>query len=754
MSPADAIAGRPHRTGGLRVTIALWLALQAMVIPLFSVIAAGSWVLGALALPALLLAVGYLLRRRRLPAVAVSGVELAVWVAAISLVYFPMDSLLGFIPTGGALDAGRLLVQSASNEILLGAAPLPASDGLNFLVVASLGLLTIALDHVVLTARMPLLASIALVAVWLVPAIAVPSGVDVIAFAALAASLLFLLRADTRTREAPASAGRTAGVAPVAVAIGAVAIIAALVAGPAIPPPAVSAAGNGLIASIDPSLDLGDDLRQRSDTPVLSTYSDAPTPPYLRVATLSVLNGDVWMPDRLRSVPLSEAPLEPVAVDEGVRLTEYRTFVSITQLSSAYLPVSFPAVGVEGLDGEWRSVPYSRTVQSGQSNAQGQEYEVVSHVPRPTLEQIRAAEAGIDESQIDLTARPEGTPPIVGELAAQVTAGATTDYDRLIALQDWFRGSEFTYSLTAPVADGFDGSSAEAVAEFLDRKEGYCVHFAGAFALMARSLDMPTRIVVGFLPGDFTGESVDGMRVAEATTGQLHAWPEVYFRGIGWVQFEPTKSLGTQTRFAPAASAETDDGGTDVGEPTPTATATAPASAAPNGADRDTDTQAGAVAGRAFDPRPALTVLGVALLIVLAPGAAGALRRRWLLHRARGGDVTAAWRYVQDAAIDVGVDVTSAETPRAFGARMISVAGAPAADMRRLVTAVEYASYAPGVGDRAGDLVSAATAVRDGVLAAVGTRTRAAALLLPRSLVVRPGSAFAERMTAAPASTR
>lgn len=752
MSAAD---GRPAaRTGTLRVTIALWLALQAMVIPLFSVLSPGQWVLGALVVPAILLAVGYLLRRRRLPAVAISGVELVVWVAVITLLFLPRESILGVIPTGASFGAATRLVQSASSEILLGAAPLPPSGGLDFVIVASLGLLTIAVDHVVLTARMPLLASIALVAVWLVPAITVPSGVDVVAFALLAASLLFLIRADTRSRDTPVAGGRTAGVAPVAISIGAVAIVAALVVGPALPPPAVSAGGGGLIASIDPSLDLGDDLRQRSDVPVLSMYSDAPTPPYLRVATLSVFDGEVWMPDRLRSVALEEAPLEAVTVDEGVRVTEYRTVVSISQLSSAYLPVPFPAVEVSGLDGLWRSVPYSRTIQSAQSNAQGQGYEVITHVPRPTLEQIRAAETEITDSRIDLESLPEGMPPVIAERAAQVTAGATNDYDRLIALQDWFQGSEFTYSLTAPVADGFDGSSAEAVADFLDKKEGYCVHFAGAFALMARSLDMPTRIAVGFLPGSFTGDTVDGMRVTEATTRQLHAWPEVYFSGIGWVQFEPTKSLGTQTRFAPASAVATDDGGTDVGEPTPTPTATSTATAGPNPVDRDADAQGGAVAGRTIDPRPFFTALGIVIAALLAPAAAGALRRVVLARRARLGDVSAAWRYAQDAALDLGVDVTASDSPRAFGARLMATADAPAAETGQLVSAIERASYAPSTGAPLGDLAAPARAVRSGMLAAATGRARTISILLPRSLVVRPGSVFAEHIVSAPASTR
>src|SRR5690606_8316283 len=130
--------------------------------------------------------------------------------------------------------------------------------------------------------------------------------------------------------------------------------------------------------------------------------------------------------------------------------------------------------------------------------------------------------------------------PAIAETADEVTAEATNDYDRLIALQAWFRGPEFAYSLDAPVADGFDGTGADAVAEFLDVREGYCVHFASAFAIMARTLDMPSRIVVGFLPGVNTNETVDGERVGAVSTSMVHAWPEVHFDGIGWVAFEPT----------------------------------------------------------------------------------------------------------------------------------------------------------------------------------------------------------------------
>lgn len=756
MSASEA-APRRRPSGEVRLTIALWLSLVVTMVPLLRVVHSGGWAPGAALLSALLLGCGFALRRTgRVPAVAVTLVELAVWAGAVTAVFFPAQALFGVVPTGGALAEAVETVQTAAQEIFVGVAPIEASSAVSAVIVASVGLLTIGLDHVVLTARLPLLGAVALVIVWLVPAIAVPAGVDVLAFVLLAVAVLWLLRAETRTREAPSSAPRAGGVTAVAVAIGAVAITAALVAGPALPPPTAQPGGAGVAASIDPSLDLGDDLRRPNDIPVLTVRTDAPQPPYLRVATLSLFDGDVWQPDRTRSVPLSDGGLEAVAAADGVRITEYRTNVAISQLASTYLPVPFPAVGVTGLEGgDWRAVPYNRTVLTGDGSTQGQSYEVVSHVPRPTREQIRAAPARLADTSLDLYAIPVGTPAVIGDVARRVTAEAANDYDRLIALQSWFRGPEFTYSLTAPVEDGFDDAGVAAVAAFLDRKQGYCVHFAGSFALMARTLGMPSRVVVGFLPGTATNDTVDGQRVVEVTTGQLHAWPEVFFEGIGWVPFEPTKGLGTATQFASAAE-PAEAGGEDVVAPTAAPTPTASSTGGP--ANRpDQPAEAGAATGRAFDPRPLLTALLVVLVVVAGPAALAALRRRMLHVR---GDVGAAWRLVQDTAIDLGIPVRLSESPRAFGARLVAAHGAPRTEMDRLVGAMERASYAPSAAGRAADgagaaaiaadgagtaAIAAAEAVRRGLWAGLDGSERLRRAVLPRSLVIRPGSAFADR---------
>ncbi|MGB4780241.1 transglutaminaseTgpA domain-containing protein, partial [Microbacterium sp.] len=577
---------------------------MATLVPLTRVVAAGAWIPGSAALSATMLALGYLLRRLRVPAAGVTLALLATWTAIVTGAFFAADALFVVVPTGAVFGEAAHLVQVAAGEILVGVAPLPVTTAVAFVIVASLSLLTVALDHVVLTARMPLLAAIALVTVWLIPAIAVPAGIDVVAFALLAASVLYLIRAETRTREAPASATRSGGVTAVAITIGAVAIVGALVTTPVLPAP-VLGAGASVATSIDSTLDLGADLRRRNDVPVLTMHGDASTLPYLRVATLSRFDGAVWEPDRTRSLPLTEG-LEPLAVGEGVAVTEQRTTIAVSSLSSSALPVPFAAVAITGVDDSWRISPYSATVLSGRSSAQGQNYEVLSQRATPTLEQIQAAPAATAESRVDVQSLPEDTPAIIGELAVQVTASAQSDYDKLLALQTWFRGPEFTYSLDAPVEDGFDDQGTLAVAEFLEVKEGYCVHFAGAFALMARALDMPSRIVVGFLPGPYTGDEVDDEPIALVTTSQLHAWPEVFFEGIGWVGFEPTKSLGTPTRFA-SATDPAGGAGAEPEQPTPTASSAPSSTAGPAERPDQESVDASGATARMIDLRPLLS---------------------------------------------------------------------------------------------------------------------------------------------------
>jgi hypothetical protein len=138
-------------------------------------------------------------------------------------------------------------------------------------------------------------------------------------------------------------------------------------------------------------------------------------------------------------------------------------------------------------------------------------------------------------------------------------------------------------------------------------------------------------------------------------------------------------------------------------------------------------------------------VLGI-LLALAIPALLRELRRRQMIASARTGDAAAGWLAVQDAAIDLGIDVPASESPRSLGTRLVQEHSAPAAEMSLLISSIERASYAPG-GKHAfwqGEAIAeAATRVRAAMLASVDPPRRLLAILVPRSLVIRPGSVYA-----------
>ncbi|HWI31733.1 MAG TPA: DUF3488 and transglutaminase-like domain-containing protein [Microbacterium sp.] len=746
-----------RRRPDLALTIGVGATLLAALMPLLRVITPDWWFFGTIVMVAAVLAAGYVARHFAVPAVAVTLIEAAVWLVLLTVLFGRDSALFGIIPTPETFRSVPPLIEAASREVALGSAPLDAEVPLSFLTIGAVGLLAIIIDHVVLTARMPLLAGVGLIAVSLIPAIAVPGEVDVTSFVMLAAGILFLLRAETRSRESRRENRGTApsGVSAVASGIGAIAVVVAISITPLLPEAATQpGAGFGPRGNtIDPSLALGDDLRQPRDAEVLRLHSDSTTTPYLRAVTLSEFTGRVWVPDAGRTSPLEDG-LGEVQVDDDIRVTEYRTGIEVIDLTSRWLPVAFPAVAVDGLEGEWLGVPDNRTVVSDRFSSNQQTYEVITHVPRPTLEQIRDAETGLGVAPGDATSLPPRMPAIVSELALQVTEGAASDYDALVALQRWFRSGEFEYSLDAPVDDAFDGSGLQAIERFLQVRSGYCVHFASTFAVMARTLNMPSRVVVGYLPGTSTRDSIDGETVFSVSSSQLHAWPEVHFEGIGWIPFEPTSGRGVPTTFAPASVLAPSDG-TDLGPSLAPGQTPAPTSSlSTDGAPTIPQGGAGS-ADQPFNPLPVLAI-GFGIIVLLAiPSLLREWRRRVQVSAAHAGDAGAAWRELQNTALDLGVPVPASESPRALGARLVAMHGAPEDAIADLVDGIEYASYARGGRHQFAlgpQLAEAVTEVRAAMFGAVSARTRFIAIAAPRSLVIRPGSVYAEGAIGTPTS--
>ena len=128
--------------------------------------------------------------------------------------------------------------------------------------------------------------------------------------------------------------------------------------------------------------------------------------------------------------------------------------------------------------------------------------------------------------------------PKIWELAESVTADAGSIFEEALYLEAWFRSDAFTYSLE--VEPGHDAIS---IADWLLEPEspqyhvGYTEQFATALAVMARSIDIPSRVVLGFTPGEPNPDQEDLVVIRDR---HAHAWVELWIPQQGWVRFDPT----------------------------------------------------------------------------------------------------------------------------------------------------------------------------------------------------------------------
>lgn len=613
-----------------------------------------------------------------------------------------------FDPAVGPSDARHVLelLRSITELLAAHAAPVAPYEPVVLLVVlGALGVL--ALADVVVAVRVPALAGVAVGLLWLPPLLIVqdmPTGAIVVAGLAL----LGLLAVDDPyaiVRRYPAPRGnrwtqdreravRTYG--PCAVRWGsltAVTVVGTLALAAALP----HVPGWGSVEAPDvrtgvgqvgENLDLARSLGERSQRKAFSYTITSPAERGpLRTGALYDFDGRNWSPQPSRAAAVDDGSVlwpgtfagalrPPVTID--LRTEEMRGGTVPVPLDPRTVSRSGATSAYDGM----RDV-----VTTSPDLSQGDEASLTFHPRDLSAEVLRAssvprgsgevpeADADAVDASFDLPETPGAAQ--VAEIASEIVAGATTDYDRAVALQDHLRnGPQFRYTLEVP-----DSTSSDAVLDFLEDGRGYCVQFATAMTAMARSLGMPSRLAVGYLPGRSEG----GRYVVRGR--DAHAWPEIYFTGLGWVRFEPTP--GTQSGLAPTYTApEPGEPATPTEEPTvatptPGATPTAPT-------DRPNATATATSPAEATSGGRTPWLVGVAgTLVLVALGAAGiVLRRRAEARR----DVEAAWRAVLGAARRGGLVPAANETTRAFADRVGSARGGLVA----LARAVERARYAPG----------------------------------------------------------
>lgn len=472
----------------------------------------------------------------------------------------------------------------------------------------------------------------------------------------------------------------------------------------------------------DPTVSLAENLRRPAEEEVLRYRTDSGNPIYLRTTALTRLtvDGAQLTPMQLTTAGLPE-PSSDAFVEEETRVT--------MRFPSEYLPAPFAPTSYRA-DGRWAFDPDTLSiVATGEDRSEQTsdlEYRVTSAIPAPAAEAVDAATAAADPAGQLTSQVPDGLDPAVAQLTAEVVAGATTDGEKAQAIQSFLRSESFAYSLDAP-----DSTELDAISSFLlESRSGYCIHFAAAMTTMARIEGIPARMAVGFTPGTADGDDY------VVTTHNLHTWPELYFEDLGWVPFEPTKSVASPPPWTDA-DAPSDDSASPSPEPsTPSATPSVqPPSPEPSPSpsaapDEDEPVEGESSSGWWF-------LLSV-LLLAGVPWGLRTLQRRWRLRPGLGAQEAAegAWSEVRALYRDFRLPWDDSSPLLALDVLTRRLRPETAERLRELAEVVEKTRYARS-GVEHGSLADDVLAIRQDLLQHRPGADQVRALFLPASLVPR-----------------
>ncbi|MFE4614779.1 DUF3488 and DUF4129 domain-containing transglutaminase family protein [Streptomyces sp. NPDC056747] len=767
-------------SGRARLTLASWGATLMAAGALLPLVRPATWIFTAAFVLALVSGVGTLARRVPLARPLTLLAQVAAALFALTLFFAREQAILWLIPGPEALTHAADLFRAGAEDVGRYAIPAPDTEGIRLMLVGGVVAIGLLVDTLAVTFRRAAPAGLPLLALYSVAAGLSGGGAGWLWFLLAASGYLLLLLAEGRDRlsqwgrvfggaqrsgrpgSSAASGGPAFAPARTGRRIGAVAMGAAMVVPLALPGLSGGLFGGGsgegtggrgpggTITAVNPLVSLQDNLRQPEDREVLRYRTNARDTSnlYLRLVALDQFDGASW---KSSVRPIEDVPKQlpwPEGLGQDVKVTEVTSnFVASEAYEQRWLPMPYPA-GRVGIDGKWRYEPAGRMlVGDDKQTTSGVRYQVSSLDVQPTAGQLAAAGQAPAKLRAEYTKVPASLPADVREVARQVTKGARNDYEKAVKLQDWFaKDGGFRYDVEVT-----SGTGVQAISRFLKDKEGFCVHFSFSMAAMARSLGIPARVAVGFMPGTPQTDGSVSVGIRDA-----HAWPELYFDGAGWLRFEPTPARGS----TPVYTRQETPSGEATGPAQPQQSASAQPSAAPSASESCTpqmrrlgdcgpDTAVGGdfSDGSGSDPlKVALISLGT-LLVLALPFVPMLWRTRVRARRlgpggGRGPEDLAArtlavWQEITDTAWDYGVEPDESMTPRKTAARMVrlgELTGEPADAVHRTARAVEEVLYAPRPVPAAG-LAEEAARIRAGFHASADRTARLRARFAPRSAV-------------------
>jgi transglutaminase-like putative cysteine protease len=757
---------RPHVTAiGVIAVLLASLSIQPLLFGAW-------WVTRTVVVVTVVALAGMAVRALRLPAPLQPLLQAGILLVALTVLFAREQAQWGVLPGPDAIDRLRELAAQGRQYAEATVAPAGYDEGLQLLVVAGVGLIVLVVDTLAAGLDLPGLALVPLAALFVVPWAINRGSAPTWAFVLVAIGWLGLLSATQRDRAALWSPQARAGSAGGGLAVAAAATSVALVAGglvalqgPVGPLGTGTGSGSGTV-ELDALVSLRRSLVTNDDRVVLTMATTSQRADYLRLAVLTDFDGEQWRPAPSTTLG-PQPPVGPTGGAAGAgtgSLAEYR--LDVGPLTGTTLPS--PSGTITSLN-DWPVVWDQRTslpIRSDGSTIEGTRIGLVVAPASYDPDALRSASvagaapgSGFGEDAADPT-------PLVGEelprLAREITAGTASPFDAAVALQDWFTSEGgFTYSTQV-----VGGASEDALATFLDERVGYCEQFAATMALMARSVGIPARVVVGFTQG-----RQDGTQWVVRGT-DAHAWPELWMGTAGWVRFEPTP--GAPTTTVPSYTRAVQPSQAPSADPSASATGPeASQSGVPAQVPQDgLGDAAGGGTGRSGVPVGTLVVVGLLGALLLLPALVRVVRRR---RRMRAGDGERAYRELADTVVDLRLG-TEGSTPRMTMAVVTALVGGE--DSRvdeaatRILRAVEWQRYgspepaaAPlpvppagsgpstagrsgvGVLDRPEQPAATASAARPGALSGdvrvvrhalvgkAGWARRAGAVLLPRSVL-------------------
>ncbi len=689
------------------------------------------------------------LRRAGLGAGAVLGTQIGLLAAFVA-------ALAGSIPGTADTWYGHFvsLWRSGVEHMQTQASPMAPDEGVKLIFVTVIGAIAVLTDWLVSGLGRPAWAIAPPAAMFAVPAIGTTTDTGVLSFACIALGYLAILVAEglnstTRwTRGLSADSAEGYGTAtPVvwraATYIGVPALVLTAILGMALPTlslPGVGfgsgPGGNGPLQLSDPTLDLRRNLNQPVDREVIQYTTDSPGGVYLRMASLPQLssNGFGNMQMNLdRGTELGQIP--GVSSEPGRRRT---TNISVADFGAEYLPLPYAARSFQAR-GEWAYDSNSLVVvANGRGNRLNAirrlDYTVQSVDIEPNAKDLVTALVGTPADAAVTSLVPRDLPESLVKLTRDITDDADTPALKAAAIQAYLRSPRFTYTVKSQPGSGY-----RALENFLlGDQEGYCEQFAGAMAMMARVVGIPSRVAVGFLPGKRDGKTW------KVSIRDMHAWPELYFAGYGWVRFEPTPA--SVAGAAPSYSTQTQGDASDdpSADPSSGASDAAPSTAPSVPAD-STEAPTSADDGAAFPWVRTLVGTGgglLALLVLAAPATIRMRRRSSRLSDTASAEerVESAWAEIRDSVVDYGGDWPQG-SPRAIGSEIVHRLEAEQGDtMTQVATLVERSRYARTFTDTQtlSELPGMTEEIRRGLAEPRSFWRKTAAVLLPRSLFRKP----------------